>query len=389
LLAMLRRGFLVVVPDNAPNVANCWIPPVDTPLVIGMINELRTTRCLGSLPLYGAGISNGGEVLNSMAFHGVPFAGLHLNVANPGQPRVGLPPTSFVVMQSDVYAAVDKIRKYAQETRDHSQTPVQVIEVVPKPLAELASRTQALGLSAEVSNKLIEQIKLWGWHKETAGVSYLPFFTSDQVLTRLSLDPLWHPIVAPFFKALYEELHVVEGVHGATSERFEQSLEWLLDPQRARTMLKAQSSTTPTDAAAAEGSAEVLTCDHHEALGGGAPTSRAQRSLALPDAELAALVEDPTTFSGLLSFLCTCLRLRVDAAPAVSGAATVTWINGTASPLVSPAPRGQSDAKAAAKAAALAALRSAKKEACRSPDLTASCNSCRQWDPFINAGGAQ
>lgn len=372
ILAVLRRGFLVVAPDNAPNPANCWIPQADTALVSGMILELRKSRSLTSLPLYGVGISNGGLVLNNMAYYGIPFDGLHLNVAlPPAQPRTGLPPTSFVVMQSDTYAPVDKIRQYAQETREHSETPVQVIEVVAKPLSALASRIQAIGFSAEASQRLIQQILEWGWHKEEAGISYLPFFTADQVLTRLSIDPSWQPLVAPLAKALQEELHVIEGVHGATSERFEQSLDFILDPHH----IKAAPGQAPTSNAQSD---KMLTCDHYEATEGNNGSVRSQRSLSLPQPELEAIRSDPSTFTGMISYLCACLRLQVVAAPANTMSTSITSINGTIKVLATPRKISQADAKLAA----LASLKAAKNEACRGQDLAMSCWYCRQRDPF-------
>merc|ERR1719281_876038 len=54
--------------------------------------------------------------------------------------------------------------------------------------------------------------------------------TADQALNRLIATPTWNPQVAKNSKTMYEELHLVEGVHGPTVEFFDQSLDFLLDP---------------------------------------------------------------------------------------------------------------------------------------------------------------
>lgn len=235
---LFERGFAVVAPTEAPNApGGCWVPAVDTTPVYTTMHTFLSTRGLDKLPLYGIGLSSGGGMAASLQYAGMKFAGLHLNSSpggakknNPGYfARPGFPPTSFVYFTADNYAAPDDIRT-AETALTLNHVPVQVLELQPKPVEELATRVQAAGIDQETGMKLVKQLESWNLVENRYGQNFMMMMTADQALNRLLATPAWNPSVAKASKTMYEELHLVEGVHGPSVEYFDQSLDFLLDP---------------------------------------------------------------------------------------------------------------------------------------------------------------
>jgi hypothetical protein len=235
---LFERGFAVVAPPESPNApGGCWVPAVDTVPVYQTMQTFLSTRGLDKLPLYGIGLSSGGGMAASLQYTGMKFAGLHLNSSpggakknNPGYfARPGFPPTSFVYFTADTYASPDDIRT-AETALTLNHVPVQVLELQPKPVEDLASRVQALGMDQETGMKLVKQLEAWNLVENRYGQNFMMMMTADQALNRFLAHPTWNPFVAKASKTMYEELHLVEGVHGPSVEYFDQSLDFLLDP---------------------------------------------------------------------------------------------------------------------------------------------------------------
>lgn len=250
---LFARGFAVVAPAEQPNApGGCWVPTIDTAPVYAAMTQFLNTRGLNQLPLYGIGLSSGGGMAVSLAAAGLPFAGLHLNSSpggakkdNPGyfSKRIKWPPVSFVYMPADTYAAPDDIRT-AETALTVMQAPVQVLEVQPKPIEELAERVDRAGiLGPGAGAKLVQQLQTWGLVESRYGQNFMVMSSADQALSRLILDPVWGPQVKKVSKAVYEELHLVEGVHGPTVEDFDTSLDFLTGAS--------QNAAQPAPAAAA------------------------------------------------------------------------------------------------------------------------------------------
>eukprot|EP00746_Dinoflagellata_sp_MGD_P002917 gnl/MRDRNA2_/MRDRNA2_105699_c0_seq1.p1 gnl/MRDRNA2_/MRDRNA2_105699_c0~~gnl/MRDRNA2_/MRDRNA2_105699_c0_seq1.p1 ORF type:complete len:564 (+),score=120.84 gnl/MRDRNA2_/MRDRNA2_105699_c0_seq1:155-1846(+) len=235
---LFERGFAVVAPTEGPNApGGCWVPAVDTTPVYSTMHTFLTTRGLDKLPLYGIGLSSGGGMAASLQYAGMKFAGLHLNSSpggakknNPGYfARPGFPPTSFVYFTADNYASPDDVRT-AETALTLNHVPVQVLELQPKPVEELATRVQAAGMDQETGMKLVKQLESWNLVENRYGQNFMMMMTADQALNRLLATPAWNPLVAKSSKTMYEELHLVEGVHGPSVEYFDQSLDFLTDP---------------------------------------------------------------------------------------------------------------------------------------------------------------
>lgn len=235
---LFQREFAVVAPTEAPGApGGCWVPTVDTPPVLAAMKFFLSSRGLDKLPLYGIGLSSGGGMASSLQYAGLQFAGLHLNSSpggakknSPGYfTKKGFPPTSFVYFPADTYAAPDDIRA-AETALVLNRVPVQILELQPKPVTDLAARVEAAGLGPDTGPKLVQQLEKWNLVENRYGQNYMMMASADQALSRLVADPAWNPIVATKSKMVYEELHAVEGIHGPSVEYFDQSLDFLLDP---------------------------------------------------------------------------------------------------------------------------------------------------------------
>merc|ERR1719375_49159 len=103
------------------------------------------------------------------------------------------------------------------------------------------------------------------------------------------MDPSWASLVKSkrTFRGLWEELKVIEGVHGPTAERFDESIDFLLDPEHVQDPKKVHAApasranmapTSPTLSGSPVPAKHV--CNHAE------PPNKigllSQRTLALP-----------------------------------------------------------------------------------------------------------
>jgi hypothetical protein len=353
-----------------------------------MLTEFRSLRGLGLLPLYGVGISSGGVLLGAMAYYGAPFAGCHFNVAPPQMLRQGLPPMSYVAMQYDTYGSKEAVEKAAEELKSY-QVPVQVINVEPKPIKDLESRLDGVGFPEDIVPAMTKMAEIWGFKEMRPGGEYFALNTADQFLGRMGLDPNWAHIVKDKekFKILFEELHVVEGVHGATSEGFDESLDFLMDPSHkparpaqhpvknvpgAVSMQGGPAVAAPdkqTDSIPAEQGSQVgRTCNHVFPVGktGLAP----QRILRLPLQSLAELKAHNNWITSKVDFLCACLKVKISEETTPGPGPALTWLNRTTSMLKTPLP-GKPDLT-------LADIHDVICE----EEGKIECAQCKPWDPF-------
>jgi len=458
---LFERGFAVVAPTESPNApGGCWVPAIDTTPVYTAMHAFLTSRGLDKLPLYGIGLSSGGGMAASLQYTGMKFSGLHLNSSpggakknNPGYfARPGFPPTSFVYFTADTYAAPDDIRT-AETALTLNHVPVQVLELQPKPVEELATRVQAMGMDQETGMKLVKQLESWNLVENRYGQNFMMMMTADQALNRLIANPTWNPQVAKASKTMYEELHLVEGVHGPSVEYFDQSLDFLLDPAHDATaheppadgqapsvpsapvvatvpavsvaeapaMPAAQFTMTPgTQPPAAQPPAVqlpsavsmnsvpatipvVASVAHHPApapaavvatpapqispkaqpVAGMTCSKRAtgqldgslsQRVLMLSPKALSELEEHDVELGAKVSYLCTCLKVRIENRPASQTSEAALMMLGGQT-LVLP-DEGRSAASPDID------LRAAKVVLCHG-EAEAECKQCASWDPFV------
>lgn len=381
--SILRRGFIILAPEAQPNEnpANCWRPLSDAPGVSRMVTEFRALRGLALLPLYGVGISSGGVILGAMAYYGAPFAGCHFNVAPPQMLRAGLPPMSFVDMHYDTYGPRVAVEQAAEELKK-LQVPVQVINVEPKPIADLETRLKGLGFPDDMMPTIKKFAENWGFEEKKPDGEYLALNTADQFLGRLAMDPNWAYIAKNKEKwlDLFEELHDIEGVHGATSERFDESLDFLMDPSH-RASRQVQSTPDQQVPGAikmfgglgdhpSQGPASQLgrTCTHTFPTGktGLAP----QRILRMPLQTLEEMNAQNEWITSKVDFMCACLNVKISEEVSAYAGPMLTWLNRTSSVLKTPLP-GKPDL----------ALADIHDVICESEGKM-ECAQCRPWDPF-------
>lgn len=220
---------------------------------------------LGKLPLYGVGISSGGVALSEVVTTNLPgnkrlhFTGVHFNVS-PGGARCidghgfahaeagsfagrGNPPTSFLFMNGDSYGHPAAIAKAVLALRSRG-TPVLSEEVKPKPLMRLFERAAFIGLAPNQVATVLKVVERdFKYVLETRGdpqclvygkqsCFFLKPGTSDALVGHLLVHPDTFWIIKPKARAFYEEIHILESVHGPTSENFAQHLQWLLTQPR-------------------------------------------------------------------------------------------------------------------------------------------------------------
>lgn len=361
---LFDRGFAVVAPtEGVGSPGGCWVPAVDTVPVNTAMKLFLTSRGLDKLPLFGIGLSSGGDMAAALQFAGLKFAGLHLNNSPGGAKKnhpgffggKGFPPTSFVHFPADTIATPDDIRT-AEEALTRNHVPVQVLELQPKPVTELAARVEAAGLGPDTGMKLVRQLEKWNLVENRYGQNFMTMMTSDQALTRLIADPAWYDLVKTKSKMLHEELHLVEGVHGTSAEHFDLSLDFLLDPthnpalhEPAVVSGEATSASAATVAAvapvpqmpfpqlvpvqparaAAKSPAAPLLANaskaqqastRTQAIGGITCSKQAtdqngslsQRVLMLSPKVLSMLEAHDVEVGAKVSYLCTCLKVRID-----------------------------------------------------------------------------
>lgn len=382
--AILRRGFIVVAPEAQAheNPANCWRPLVDAAGVSTMLTQFRTLRGLELLPMYGVGISSGGLLLGAMAYYGAPFAGCHVQVAPPQTLRAGMPPMSFVAMEYDPYGSKSAVEKAAEELKE-LQVPVQVIIAEPKPLSDLQSRLEGMGFEEDMVPAMVRMAEIWGFKEMRQGREYLALNTADQFLSRMSLDPNWAHITKDKvkLKVLFEELHVIEGVHGATAERFEESLDFLMDPSHKPKVIQSPVQNVPGavsmhggPATAADKNKDEVsstpgrTCKHVFPVG--KTGLAAQRILRLPKRSQDELNFHNNGLTSKVDFLCACLKVKISEETSPGPGPSLTWLNRTFHDLKAPLP-GKPDLM----------LADVHDVICENEGKI-ECAECKPWDPF-------
>lgn len=256
--AVLRRGFAVLVPDSPGNRANrCWEPFEDGLVLHTALELFLKEKGLKDKPLYGIGISSGGVMLARLiSSYKMPFLGSHY-VVSPGaahaltdDPGPGafathsFPRTSFVYMKEDYYAPPEAI-KVAARALTNQGTEVLVLESKPKRVQMLLKRAGLINIHTEVMQNIIRSLYNWGYLESrckncnASQVSsfhdmlslWLKQMYSDGAARRLYDDPT----IGAYLKedtvrqrALTEELHYIEGVHGATADHIESVMRFLL-----------------------------------------------------------------------------------------------------------------------------------------------------------------
>jgi len=259
---VLNRGFVALAAEAYPSVGGCWHPTLDGPLLWPAIHLFLKKHELESKPLYGVGMSSGGVMLGtlitaySMKFDGVHFAvspgvapaGPATTPANPGLFATHkFPRTSFVFMAKDLYAAPETVSAAADALRN-AGTPVLVLEHKAKPVQELLKRAHSMGLTSQMINLCIEKMWDWGYLESrcdgcVAGVArslnedlFLEYGNADNTVQRLLVDPEVGGFLRPIQstgRALMEEVHVVEALHGPTADHIVDVLNFLLSNNNA------------------------------------------------------------------------------------------------------------------------------------------------------------
>lgn len=387
--SILRRGFVVVAPEAQAheNPANCWRPLVDAAGVTQMLAEFRNLRGLALLPMYGVGISSGGILLGAMAYYGAPFAGCHIQVAPPQTLRAGMPPMSFVAMEYDPYGSKTAVEQAAEELKT-LQVPVQVIIAEPKPISDMESRLEGLGFPEDIAPAMTRMAEIWGFKEMRKGGEYLGLNTADQFLSRLAQDPNWVHVTADKvkLKVLFEELHVIEGVHGATAEGFDESLDFLMDPSHKPAKVTEAAVPKVPGAVSMHGgpaigvdqntsgvhqevsSAPGRSCSHVFPVGktGLAP----QRILRLPRQSQDELNFHNNKLTSKVDFLCACLKVKISEDLAPGSGPSLTWLNRTFHDFKTPLP-GKPDLM----------LADVHDAICENEGKI-ECAQCKPWDPF-------
>lgn len=254
---VLRRGYVALAAEAYPSVGGCWHPSVDGPLLSPAIRLFLKKHNLENKPLYGVGMSSGGVMLGTLvAAYSMKFAGVHFAVS-PGvapagpatnPPSVGLfhghkfPRTSFVFMEKDLYAPPETVNAAADVLRK-AGTPVLVLEHKAKPVQELLTRAHTMETTNRIMQRCVEKMWEWGYLESRCatcepGVArnlneplFLEYGRADTTAARLLVDK----DVGHFFRpleskgrALLEEIHAVEAMHGPTAEHINVVLDFLL-----------------------------------------------------------------------------------------------------------------------------------------------------------------
>lgn len=254
---LLNRGFAAVAFTAQPATGLCWHPNNDSPLVANSMNLFIKMHGLQGVPIYGLGTSSGGVVLADLVSRfKIGFAGVYFCVSpggalapgTPGAPQNNwgpgtfatktFPPSFFVYMENDPIAPRNAVL-VAKAALKEAGVPVQTREVKPKPVYELAHRTAELGLTQDVTARLMQTFKDWGFvqkkrdrflqpGREPTEEEYLTYGYVDTLILKISQDPAWMPTVLPVLGKVSEELHVLEARHGVISDYFSEGLDFLI-----------------------------------------------------------------------------------------------------------------------------------------------------------------
>lgn len=253
---VLRRGFVALAPDATTSVGGCWHPSMDGPLLKPALLQFLKKHNLMDKPLYGVGQSSGGVMLGALvAGFGIKFAGVHFAVSPGGapsghtkHPSPGVfathkfPPSTFVYMPNDFFAPIKTIN-VAVQALQRKGTPVLLLKAGPKPIRELLNRAGLIDVNKEILKRCIQKMFDWGYlesrcktcqkgvAKNFHDVLWLEPFRSDGIVTHLLVDAEVGPWFQPHEsrgRALMEEVHVMEGVHGPTGEHIKEVIDFLL-----------------------------------------------------------------------------------------------------------------------------------------------------------------
>lgn len=259
--AVVRRGFVALVPDAPNRPTRCWAPYEDGLVLHTSINLFLEGKGLKDKPLYGIGISSGGVMLAKLiSSYKMPFLGSHY-VVSPGaanaltdDPGPGafathdFPRSTFVYMKEDYYAPPVAIKVAARELKKRG-TDVLVLESKPKQVWNLMKRAGLMNIHKDVMQRIIQQLYSWGYLESRCKgcpadeVSsfhemlslWLKQSYSDGAATRLYRNPSFSGYLKEDMvraRALLEELHYIEAVHGPTAEHIEVVMQFLLVGER-------------------------------------------------------------------------------------------------------------------------------------------------------------
>lgn len=237
--AVLGRGYAVAAPDSPNHPGRCWMPRWDARRLSLALQEAQAQLDLKNAPLYGVAIGPGSGVLASLVqTSGVTFNGLHFN-AGPHSTEFfhhatgTWPRTSFTFEQGDQWASPDVVDKSATFLRNMG-TEVQVIENGPHPLDDLPGLSRVLNVDRSALVQATEVIRKSGLTTTNLG----PDGASKEFLAPHAANDAFEKVVETHFKgkgmlrgeykALREELHIMDGSHGPTAEHVEGVLDFLL-----------------------------------------------------------------------------------------------------------------------------------------------------------------
>lgn len=257
--AVIRRGFVALIPDAPSRTGGCWAPYEDGFPLYTAINLFLEEKGLKDKPLYGIGISSGGVMLARLiSSYELPLRGSHY-IVSPGaahaltaKPKPGafathdFPRTSFVYMKKDLYAPPKAINVAAKALKKRG-TDVLVLESKPKPVRLLLKRAGLMNIHTDVMHRIIRKLYSWGYLESRCPDCYAGEAKSFD-------DTLWlqpgfsdgvarhlfdHPQLGEYLKkdmvrvrALNEELHYIEAVHGPTADHIEIVMDFLLTGMR-------------------------------------------------------------------------------------------------------------------------------------------------------------
>lgn len=259
--AVVRRGFVALVPDAPNRASHCWLPYEDGLILYTSINLFLEEKGLQDKPLYGIGISSGGVMLARLiSSYKMPFLGSHY-VVSPGaadalsdKPKPGafatydFPRTSFVYMNKDYYASPKAIKVAAKALRKRG-TDVLVLESKPKKVQTLLKRAGLMNIHTSVMHRIIRELYNWKYLEARCNNCHADKGSSFTDILSLWLKPnhadgaltrfYEHSTLGSYLKedtvrarSLLEELHYIEAVHGPTADHIDLVIPFLLTGER-------------------------------------------------------------------------------------------------------------------------------------------------------------
>lgn len=251
--SVLRRGYAVAAPDQVIRRAgDCWEINTDGNTIARAIPEAQVNLGLQKAPLYSVGVSSGGMLLARLVSHfRLSFSGVIFNVS-PHDPYMfsgknPWPRTSFVYSQGDHWAPPNTVNVAAKLLQQRG-TPVQLLSVGPKALEELPRHAAKLGMLPQTLSLAVDLLRKAGFAKALPGPtigsskgSFLAPQATDPAVDYLKTTAIANAI-ASHGEGLREEMHILAGIHGPTSEHFEKVLDFVFE-QNSRPTATAVNST--------------------------------------------------------------------------------------------------------------------------------------------------